>query len=161
MQKEEIREIARTAALEAVKKSAEARDDIIREELDSRYHDVKLLMSNYRKLKLHYSSMADEALEVSSLCSLKHKTGLMMEHVDIMLRAYKSLCEASDNPDEIRRYNALYMRYVSDEKCKVADIAARLGIDRRTFFRDVSRAMEELSVLLFGLEAIGTWNPKK
>lgn len=161
MQKEEIKEIARTAALEAIKKSAAARDDIIREELDSRYHDVKLLMSNYRKLKLHYANMAGESLEVSALCSLKHKTGLMMEHVDIMLRAYKSLCEASDNPDEMRRYDALYMRYISGEKHKTDDIAERLGVDRRTFFRDVSKAMEELSVLLFGLEAIGTWNPKK
>ena len=78
-----------------------------------------------------------------------------------MLRAYKSLCEASDNPDEMRRYDALYMRYISGEKHKTDDIAEQLGVDRRTFFRDVSKAMEELSILLFGLEAIGTWNPKK
>lgn len=161
MQKEELQEVARLAAAEAIRSSMESREAIIQEELDARYHDVKLLLENYRKLKTHYAKISDESLEVSSLCSLKHKTGLMMEHVDIMLKAYKALCESSDNPDEMRRWQALYLRYVADDRTPIDYIASELCIDRRTFFRDVKRAMEELSVLLFGIEAIGTWNPKK
>ncbi len=161
MQKEVLQEVARLAAEEAIKSSMKSREAVIQEELDARYHDVKLLLENYRKLKTHYAKISGESLEVSSLCSLKHKTGLMMEHVDIMLKAYKALCEKSDSPDESRRWQAVYLRYLADNRITIDCIASQLCIDRRTFFRDIKRAMEELSVLLFGIEAIGTWNPKK
>lgn len=161
MQKEEIQEIVQLATAEAIRKSMESKEAIIQEELDARYHDVKLLLENYRKLKMHYTKVAGESLEVSSLCSLKHKTGLMMGHVDIMLKAYKNLCEAADTPDELRRWQAIYLRYITNKRITIDSIADKLCIDRRTFFRDVKRAMQELSVLLFGIEAIGTWNPRK
>lgn len=155
MVKEEIAEIARIAAVEALAH----KDDVLREELDARYHDVKLLMSNYRKLKLHYKHISPEVLEVSSICSMRHKTRLMMSHVDKMISAYKSLCSATNNAEEERRWKALYLRYIADERMSVDDIAARLDIDRRTFYRDIGKAMEDMAVLLFGIEAIGTWKP--
>lgn len=153
----EIQEVARVAALAALEK----KEEWVGEEFDSRYHDVKLLMNNYRKLKAHYAHISPEVLEVSSICSLRHKTRLMMSHVDKMLAAYKALCESADNPDEARRWEALYLRYIADERTNIEDIAARLGIEKRTFYRDVGRAMEDMAVLLFGIEAIGTWKPKK
>lgn len=157
MLKEEIAEIARVAAVEALNH----KDEILKEEFDSRYHDVKLLMNNYRKLKAHYTHVSPEVLEVSVICSMRHKTRLMMSHVDKMIAAYKSLCTASNNPDEERRWEALYLRYMADERISIDDIAARLGIDRRTFYRDIGKAMEDMAVLLFGIEAIGTWKPNK
>jgi len=158
MQKEEIAEIARIAAVEALAK----RDSIVKEELDARYHDVKLLMKNYRKLKAHYAHVSPEALEVNAICSLKRKTGLMMSHVDRMLSAYKALCESAVERHEAMRWDALYLRYISDERLTIEEIAARLGdVDRRTFYRYIDRAFEDMAVLLFGIEAIGTWKPKK
>jgi len=157
MEKAEIAEIARIAAIEAIAH----RNDAMKEELDARYHDVKLLMSNYRKLRAHYAKVSPEVLEVSSICSLRRKTGLMMSHVDKMLTAYKALCEASDNPDEARRWQALHKRYIAEERMSIEDISASLGIDKRTFYRDVGKAMEDMAVLLFGIEAIGTWKPNK
>lgn len=153
MNKEKIAEIARTAAIEVLDK----KDKIFDEEFDARYHDVNLLMKNYRKLKVHYAHISPETLEVSSICSIRNKTGLMMSHVDKMLTAYEALCQEAGNFDEIRRWKALYLRYIGEEKLSVDSIAERLNIDKRTFYRDINKAMEDMAVLLFGIEAIGTW----
>ena len=157
MDKELIMDVARIAAEEFYNQ----RESIIQKEFDSRYHDVKLLMKNYRMLKTHYTQVLPETLEVSSICSLHHKTNLMMSHVDKMLTAYKSICYTSGKVDEKNRWDALYLRYIADERIIIDDIAEKLKIDRRTYFRYVNRAMEDLAVLLFGIEAIGTWKPKR
>ena len=157
MRKEEIAEVARIAAAEVLAK----RDEIIEEEFDARYHDVNLLMKNYRKLRAHYANVSPEALEVNSICSMRRKTGLMMSHVDKMLKTYRALCLESENPEEARRWNALYLRYIGKDRMRVEAIADQLNIDKRTFYRDIGKAMEDMAVLLFGIEAIGSWKPKK
>lgn len=157
MEKEEIAEIARVAAIEVLAQ----KDNIIDEEFDSRYHDVNLLMKNYRKLKTHYANVSPEALEVGAICSMRRKTGLMMSHVDKMLTAYEALCKESSTSDDARRWRALYLRYISSERLSVDGIADKLGVDKRTFYRDINRAMEDMAVLLFGIEAIGSWKHKK
>ena len=157
MRKEEIAEVVKIAAAEVLAQ----REAIIEEEFDARYHDVNLLMKNYRKLKAHYSHVAPEALEVNSICSMRRKTGLMMSHVDKMLKTYRALCLESENPEEARRWNALYQPYIGKDRMRVEAIAEQLNIDKRTFYRDVGKAMEDMAVLLFGIEAIGSWKPKK
>lgn len=121
---------------------------------------MNLLMKNYRKLKAHYANVSPETLEVSVICSMKRKTGLMMSHVDKMLTAYEAICQNSENPDEERRWQALYLRYIDAKRLSVDNIASLLGIDRRTFYRDINKAMEDMAVLLFGIEAIGSWKHK-
>ena len=157
MQKETVTEIAKIAAIEALKRH----NELMIEEFDARYHDVKLLMQNYRKLRAHYAHVSPETLEVSSICSMRRKTGLMMSHVNKMLLVYKTLCKKATRPDEARRWNVLYLRYIAKDRMKIEDIAAELEIDKRTFHRDVNKAMEDMAVLLFGIEAIGTWKHMK
>lgn len=110
MRREEVKEIARAAAVEVLA----CKDDFIREEFDKRYQDVKLLMRNYRKLKAYYSRVDAETLEVNVICSTYRKTSLMMSHVDKMLIAYKALCQESDLPDELRRWEVVYLRYMAE-----------------------------------------------
>ena len=155
--KEDITEIVKITVGEILTQ----REAVMQEEFDARYHDVKLLMKNYRMLKAHYAHISPETLEVNAICSMRHKTVLMMSHVDKMLTAYKALCYESGRLDEKNRWNALYMRYIDDERMIINSIADRLKIDRRTYFRYINRAMEDLAVLLFGIEAIGTWKPKR
>lgn len=157
LRKEEIAEITRIVALEVLKQ----RDAIIQEEFDARYHDVKLLMKNYRMLKAHYAHVLPETLEVNAICTMRHKTGLLMSHVNMMLTAYKAICYEGGRPDEKNRWDALYLRYISAERITIDDITNRLNIERRTCYRYINRAMEDLAVLLFGIEAIGSWKPKK
>ena len=151
MRKEEIEEVVRIAAAEVLVR----REEIIKDEYDARYQDVKLLMKNYRRLKTYYAKVSPETLEVDTIFSMRRKTGLMMSHVDNMLSAYRAMCKEALTPDEARRWDALYMRYIGDERLSIDSIAKRLNIDRRTFYRDISLAMEDLAVLLFGIEAIG------
>lgn len=153
MNREEIAEVVRVAAEEVLAR----KDEILDDEYDARYHDVNLLLKNYRKLKAHYSHVSPEALEVSSICSMRRKTGLMMSHVDKMLTAYEAMCRDAVNPEETRRWEALYLRYIDEQRMSIDDIAERLCIDKRTFYRDINRAMEDMAVLLFGIEAIGSW----
>ena len=157
MCREEIEEIAKIAAAEALVR----REEIIQDEYDARYQDVQLLMKNYRRLKLYYSKVSPETLEVDAIFSMRRKTGLMMSHVDNMLTAYRAMCKEALTPDEARRWDALYLRYISDERLSVETIADRLGVERRTFYRDIKLALEDLAVLLFGIEAIGARKNKK
>ena len=157
MNKEDIAEIVRVTTAEVLAK----KEEIIDEEFDVRYHDVDLLMKNYRKLKAHYAQVQPETLEVSSICSMRRKTGLMMSHVDKMVAAYEAMCREAVNPDEFRRWRALYLRYIDPQRMSVDDIADLLNIDKRTFYRDINRAIEDMAVLLFGIEAIGSWKHKK
>lgn len=157
MNRDEIAEVVKMAAAEVLAK----KEEIIDEEFDVRYHDVNLLMKNYRKLKAHYSHVSPETLEVSVICSMRRKTGLMMSHVDKMLTAYEAMCQSAENPEEKRRWQALYLRYIGEERLSVDDIADRLVIDKRTFYRDINKAMEDMAVLLFGIEAIGSWKHKR
>ena len=156
MRKEEIAEVVRVTTAEVLAQ----KDRIMDEEFDARYHDVKLLMQNYRKLKAHYANVSPESLEVTAICSMRRKTGLMMSHVDKMLAAYEAMCREATNSDESRRWDALYLRYISDERLNTEEIAERLLVNKRTFFRDINKAMEDMAVLLFGIEAIGTWKHK-
>lgn len=157
MNKDEIAEIVKVAAAEILSQ----KDKLLDEEYDARYHDVNLLMKNYRKLKAHYSHVSPETLEVSAICSMRRKTGLMMSHVDKMLAAYEAMCRDAINPDETRRWEALYLRYIDSTRMSVDDIAEKLNIDKRTFYRDINRAMGDMAVLLFGIEAIGSWKHKQ
>lgn len=157
MTKDEVAEVAREAARAVLAK----REELFDEEFDTRYHDVDLLMKNYRKLKAHYAHVSPEALEVNAICSMRRKTGLMMSHVDKMLTAYEAMCRDSSNPDELRRWTALYMRFIDPEKPSINSIVEQLCVDRSTFFRDINKAKEDMAVLLFGIEAIGSWKHKK
>ncbi len=158
MRQEEIAEIAAKVAAEEV---LARKERILDEEYDERYQDVNLLMKSYRKLKAHYANADPETLEVSSICSMHRKTGLMMSHVDKMLSAYEAMCLRSDNPEETRRWQAMYLRFICDDRPSIDDIAERLCIDKRTFYRDIGKAMDDMAVLLFGIEAIGSWSHKK
>lgn len=157
MQKEEITEVAKIVAAEILSQ----REAVIQEEFDLRFHDVKLLMQNYRKLKAHYSHISPETLEVSSICSMRRKTSLMMSHVDKMLLVYKTLCENAIDQNEAGCWTALYLRYIADERMTIDNISKQMNVDKRTFYRYINRAFVDMSVLLFGIEAIGTWKPKK
>ena len=154
MQEKEIQDLIRVVAAEMLNQ----REAIIQEEFDTRFHDVKLLMKNYRMLKKHYAEVAPETLEVGVICSMHHKTGLMMSHVDRMLAAYKSICDASGDS---AYWDALHLRYIADKRLSIGDIAERLHMNRRTYFRYLNRALADLAVLLFGIEAIGTWRPNR
>lgn len=151
MQKTEMLEIARLAAREVLSQ----RKKVINDEFEHCYHEVSLIMKNYRKLKSHYANTPTGEQEARTVYLNKHEKNITISQVDKMLNVYKTICQESSCTEESRRWDALYLRYVSDEKLTVDDIAERLYIDKRTFYRDINRALEDMSILLFGIVAIG------
>lgn len=149
----EIREIVCVAVQETLSRKEELRT----EALNTCYKNVKLLMKNYRKLKKFQANIDEEVLAVESICVFRNKTSLMMQHVDKMLSAYNALCVTDNHPDQQRRWQSLYLRYIAPDKMRVGDIADCLKIDVRTLYRDLDKALADLAVLLFGVEAMGTW----
>lgn len=85
----------------------------------------------------------------------------MMSHVNNMLAAYRAMCKETLTLDDNRRWDALNLRHTGDERLDINTTAERLCVDRQTFFRDISLAMEDLAELPFNIEAIGARKNKK
>ncbi len=153
MTEQNVRDIV-TATIREV---MEYREVVLKESFDACYKNVKLLMRNYRKLKCYREKISEDVIKVESIGSMYQKTILMMKHIDKMLIAYKAVCEKSNSIEQQRRWQSLYFRYIDERKMSVEDIANELNIDKRTLYRDIAKALEELSILLFGVEAIKAW----
>ena len=153
MTAEEVKQIVAMT----VRETLECRTSLQEKEFDTRYKNVKLLMRNYRKLKQFQDRIASDVLKVESIGIMKYKTDLIMLHVDKMLTAYKALCLENNLFEQRRRWQSLYLRYITPKKMRVEEIAESLKVDKRTLYRDLEKAMSDLAVLLFGVEAMGTW----
>lgn len=153
MTEKDVRSIVEIAVHETLNYKTAVRE----KEFGTRYKNVKLLMRNYRKLKQFQDKIAADVLKVESIGIMKYKTDLIMLHVDRMLNAYKALCQESSMFENHRRWQSLYLRYITPERMKVEEIADCLKIDKRTLYRDLEKAMSDMAILLFGVEALGTW----
>lgn len=156
MQKEEMEEIAKMAADVVISQC----DLMLSKRTERCYQDIELIMKNYRKLKSRYECLSIEFSE-DKIGLVPRVPQLTMRDVERLLAAYESLCITSDLPEDSRRWEALFLRYISTEKISTDDIAERLHIDKRTFYRDIHKALEDLAVLLFGLEAIKLQNRER
>ncbi len=145
---------------------------------DWRLRNTKLLLRNYRDLKLHCSITVSDAadldagiqnvlkeiwsesefgydqLTVDSLRRSVTQTTVLLNHVDDMLYAYKMCCERSKNPEEARKYRVIHAMYIDNKARSVQEIADSESIDARTVYRDIDKACARLSAYFFGAEAI-------
>lgn len=129
---------------------------------DSAYHNTKLLLSNYHMLKAHVNVVADqlnstkhtfwghEHLNLNSLMQNKAKTVKLMTHVDDSLEWYRKLCREECS----RGYQLLYQKYLADSKRTDEQIAYDYGVSRQAINNQVKTALNELSVILYGVDAI-------
>lgn len=131
-------------------------------EHDWRLHNTRLLLKHYRKLQDHCTHaekvVSEEELDIrkltlESLLKCRVRTIEMMEYVDDMLEAYKARC-MSGLPDKRRRWRVLEARYLSYAEMTVEDIASMEHIALRTAYDDVEKAIDDLSIYLWGYEAL-------
>lgn len=139
---------------------------------DKRYKNTKLLLENYRDFKAYsknavytveQTSDSIKALEsiwdlsnrgeivVDSIKRNAIRTNVIMAHIDAMLEVYKKMCEASQDPTEMRRYNTLISRYIAEKPMTCKDIADINHYEVRTVFRDLEYAVNKMERLIFGL----------
>lgn len=165
-----IEHVARVAAQTAIEYIEKQREERQKNKVDRRLRNTKLLLTNYRSFKLHCLDVKNELdlvsdpelLEnldtdefiVEAIKKSKARTLAMVRFIDRMLIIYKSICEASTRTDEARRYDTIHKLYISEEKFSAEMVATCHKIDPRTVHRDVNKAINTLSSLIFGVDSI-------
>lgn len=164
---EKVTKIAAQTVIEHLEKEKQREQKYKR---DRRLRNTKLLLRNYRNFKDHAGDVkaeleeleqaesddmfTDNELAIESIKRSKERTLALVKFVDQMLLSYRIHCEGSENPIEERRYKIIHDLYISEEKKSIDEIATCHFIDKRTVFRDVNRAVEALSVLMFGVDGL-------
>lgn len=92
--------------------------------------------------------------KVSSVEKVAARTHLLIEDLDRALADYKNRCLGSDRESDQRRWRVLEARWLSDTPQSTDAIAADEFVDPRTVRRDLEHAVSDLTVMLFGSEAI-------
>lgn len=136
---------------------------------DRALHNTRLLLKQYHKLKVH-SDIVEEQVEINQgsfwehkwlnldlLMQNKAKTVKLMKHVDVALEVYKKSCLKSNKPEEQRRWRVINKRYIEYPLLSEEKLAEQLNMDRSTVNRTCRDAIEDLSVILFGIDMINEW----
>lgn len=137
-----------------------------KEKRDWQLHNTKLLLQNYRMLKAHCKDIPLELTELENntvfdiedltlvtLMEHKAKSYKLLQYFDATLQAYNNLCYASEEADK-RRYRAIHYMYLSEKIQSKPTVAKALHVDRKTIERDVQKATNDLSIMLFGVDAV-------
>jgi hypothetical protein len=158
-----IEETINKATKQAIKEYDKERMEDQRKKV---FHNTKLLLSHYNDLKQHVENAIDDArqletdlikigeierdeLYIFSIKKSKTKTLIMIAHIDIALeilkqRQYK-LCS-------VEKYTALEMFYINEMTYE--EIVEKLNCGERTARRWINEMIEELSVYIFGVDAL-------
>lgn len=136
-----------------------------KQEKDWRLRNTKLLLTNYRRLKAHVEDIENqideyentifnlEELTLETLMKYKLKTAKMMRHFERMLAHFEYDCTRGTDEDR-RRYKVIYYRYLSPEKMTISQLCELFNVEKGTIYRDTKIAINDLSVLLFGVASI-------
>lgn len=166
-------QIGINAGMEYIRKEKEKRR---KSRYDRRLRNTKLLLREYRKLKSYcqdaiYStkqlegnaidildeidgSEYDNVLYIDSIKKSKDRTLVIIEHINKMIDIFRYYSEASKRPEETRRFHVVYDMYIGNEEKTAEEIAERYAIEQRTVYRDINKAAETLSALIFGIDGL-------
>lgn len=167
---QELEIVARAAASVAIEKYQQEQQERERQKFDRRLRNVKLLLRNYRSFATHTADIKldivelDERIDLSELESdefaltsikrSKKRTLALIKFVNKMLQIYKTICEQTGNEEDIKKYEAIYYLYIAERKKTVAEISECQYVAERTVYRNVNKAYEDLSVLIFGVDGL-------
>lgn len=176
-----IKQAAEQAAKQAAEQAAIVIENEHREyrskHFRKQYANTRLLLQHYRSLNSHYANavwenkedVTDEFIDIMELMCGKgyaetvvvdtikkssEKTRIIMQHVNKMLDIYHRQCENSKYAEDMRHWRVIKELYLLPEKVSVDDIAERESINRRTVYKDVDAAVEDLTMLLFGIDGV-------
>lgn len=143
------------------------------------YANTRLLLQHYRSLNEHYSNAVwtddddevdtDEFVDIMEMMNSQHysdtvivdsikksseKTRVIMRHVNKMLTVYKTMCEKSGRYEDGRNWRIIQAMYLSPSKVSAEDVAEREHIHSRTVYKCIDAAVDDLTTLLFGVDAL-------
>lgn len=143
---------------------------------DRRLHNTRLLLKKYRLLKQHTTGAIykahqakeraidildglddyemSDSLYIESIRKSQERTLIILAHIDQMLELYKAYCYNSGTQEDARRYAVIMATYIEEPKKSALEIAEKLGIERRTVYKDINIAMGPITALIFGIDGM-------
>lgn len=170
---EMLEQAVRIAADTAINKYKAEQEAHMKSVSDKKFKNTKLLLKQYRALRDYaenavYGTEQLESFQVSDLISGitesdKFKvesvqnqvayTKTIMSHVETMLGIYRNKCLTSGKEEVCRRWRVIERMYIAgDAQPDISSIAISEVIDGRTVYKDIDKACDELSNLIFGID---------
>lgn len=139
---------------------------------ESLLRNIKVLLVNYRYLKNHIEVQLPEIEENSTLSkyelSLYTKSELnefysvedyrnrsrrMMSFVNLIVDRYKAISRMGTY-EENRQFDVIYNLYIDDNRLTYKELSNKFHVDENTIRRDEKKAINKLSVMVFGIDGI-------
>lgn len=133
-----------------------------RKRLESKYfHNTKVLLKNYQKLKSFTKNTYEDMTEIENtfwahgkltlnfLMENRAKTWKIMKHVDDALNHFENECKRTTS----RGFKVLQLKYIT-ECWSDEEIADYYKVDRTTVVKWTKLALEDLSIHLYGVDAL-------
>lgn len=137
-------------------------------------YNTRLLLRNYTRFKQHvdsatFSSSDIEELEeefvglgmedkkdtyINSILRTKERTRIMIAHIDNLLDVYKKEAKENEDQEQLDRCKIIHHRYIVKNKKSIIELSMDLCMSQATVYRYEEKAIKELSVLFFGVDAI-------
>lgn len=137
--------------------------DFSKTESEKELRNTKHLLKNYRLLENHANveipTLKDDVplskyeLSLYSLLGYRARSKEMIQFINKILDEYKKLC-INGTPEQRRRYKVIELLYVTSPSITRVKLCERFNVDESTIRRDEKRAIEELSVMIFGIDAL-------
>jgi len=166
-----IRMAGQAGAVEGIKEFKRLTDERQSMHKDKRFHNTKLLLKHYRDFREHVKNSvysdeqltqdADEILNlmnpafddevyISSIKRTRKRTEIIVAHIDSMLQFY--LHQSENNPQKKARYKTIEGIYIHGKTPD--EVSAQIGITSRNVYRAERLGIEDLSILLFGIDGL-------
>ncbi len=181
MTPDDLAEVIKKASMDGAKVALDKWDKLMEksrsERKDKRLRNTELLLRNYHMFKLSAENavytleeieeeesaneLFNEMLNrnsaevmVDSIKKSVIKTVIILKHIDTMLELYQIYAERTGDPVQIRRYEILQDRFISNPALKVGEIAEKHHITKRQAYSDLNYAKEKVAALIFGIDSM-------
>lgn len=147
---------------------------------DRRLRNTRLLLKRYRKLNIHNTesnrsikeineknaidilddidAINDEEQYIQSISRTRKRTLIIIKHINKMIEYYEAIskCEGANKVRGCKIIKRLYIDNLFEgEKIPTYEsVAEEMNISEKTVSRDVRESIEDLSLLLFGIDGI-------
>ena len=177
-----LEQIVTDGVARGIKKGIEQakNEERLREKItyETRIKNTRLLLKNYRNfvkackqatftekeletatveevLDKLFCQSYDEVTVVQSILTSKKRTEIILTHIERIINFYIFEAEQSKNDEKIRKAHILNDLYVEGKyKPKINAMSEKYHISERQIRRDANSAIEEIAVLMFGIDGI-------
>jgi len=130
---------------------------------EKKLRNVKLLLDNYRFLENHIDvplpelkeelPLSNEELELLSLLGYRARSKEMLEFFKTILSRFQQACD-SDDMELHRQYDIIYELYIAKHRMTYIQLSEKFNVAESTVRRDEKKAIQHLSVMMFGIDSI-------